>query len=509
MVPTLLRNHRETLRSRTPNQPARFQTRGDVQRGARPGLGLEGARRCRELAGQRREAGLEIGPRELRHRAGPADQFKNRVNRLFPRAGHSDDLLADDIQRRGDRAQRLDPAGPSGPRRDQGTDQLAGRRGQQEPPRCDTSPMARSPDSLEATGYSARQPDLDRHVGGADVHAELQAGARHDGTNRARLQPRFDRASPLRVERGVMRGDDEFRAVGRTGRAGRDGCRRSYSIGCLTAGGMGCGIVSVPGRHNRPYKRSSGCCESKVMSDLLGECPGIREDDGGAVGTHDLAQPSQQASIAESAVGRLAGLDQGFDADLKRRRTRGQGGLDDATAPRRPDQEPRGRLIGPAGRRQADPAGIARRLRGDSLERDGQIGTPFRRREGMNLVDDQVLDGAPVGLPGLLAQEQREALGRRDEYVGRIVPELPPIVGRGIAGPHADPDRTGAGFQPIADPRQRLGQVALDVVIEAAKGRDVNTPEPRRQRPRLSRPKEPVENGQECGQRLPGPGRRD
>src|SRR5262249_40416052 len=79
--------------------------------------GLDRAGRRRQFPGQEGQAGVEVGPRQLGHRAGLVDQREGRADRLFPRARHADELLANDVQRRGGGPQRLDPARPPRPRR--------------------------------------------------------------------------------------------------------------------------------------------------------------------------------------------------------------------------------------------------------------------------------------------------------------------------------------------------------------------------------------------------------
>ena len=128
---------------RTPNQPSRRQIRGDVQRGAAPGSGSKapaGAARSPARNARQASKSARVSPA-----IGPALRISSndRVDRLLPGAGHPDELLADDIQRRRDRPQRLDPAGPSGPRRDRRADQLGGRRRQQQPARRRPPAMAR------------------------------------------------------------------------------------------------------------------------------------------------------------------------------------------------------------------------------------------------------------------------------------------------------------------------------------------------------------------------------
>ena len=164
---------------------------------------------------------------------------------------------------------------------------------------------------------------------------------------------------------------------------------------------------------------------------------------------------------------------------------------------------------GAAGRRQPDAAGVAPGLRREPLERDGQVGPALGRHQGVDLVDDQVLDGLPVRPPGLLAQQQREALGRGDQQVRRVVAELAALVGRGVPGPHADADRAGVQLEPAGDPLQRRGEVPLDVVAEAPQGRDVDAAQAGAERPGLVLAEEPVEDRQERGEGLAGPRRRD
>ncbi len=85
----------------------------------------------------------------------------------------------------------------------------------------------------------------------------------------------------------------------------------------------------------------------------------------------------------------------------------------------------------------------------------------------MNLVDDQVADALPVSVPARLAEHQREALGRRDQEVGRGIAELAPVVRRGVAGADADGDRAAVEAQRLANGVEGFGQVPLDVVAEA------------------------------------------
>ena len=115
-------------------------------------------------------------------------------------------------------------------------------------------------------------------------------------------------------------------------------------------------------------------------------------------------------------------------------------------------------LGGPAGRREPDAARVPARQRREPLERDGQVGPALGRHERVDLVDDHVLDRLPVAGPARLAEQERQALGGRDQEVGRLVAELAAGVGRGVPGPHADAHRAcpraraAAGCPPAGSP---------------------------------------------------------
>jgi hypothetical protein len=113
----------------------------------------------------------------------------------------------------------------------------------------------------------------------------------------------------------------------------------------------------------------------------------------------------------------------------------------------------------------------------------------------VNLVDDHGLDPAER-LAGLRGQHQEERLRRRDQDVGRLLEQLPPLLLGRVARAHAD---TEVGF----DPRERTAQVPLDVVVERLQRRDVEQAQAR-----AWRPVEPVDPVQEGGERLAGARRR-
>src|SRR5687768_6829356 len=94
------------------------------------------------------------------------------------------------------------------------------------------------------------------------------------------------------------------------------------------------------------------------------------------------------------------------------------------------------------------------------------MGTTFRAGDRVDLVDDDVLD-APEDLPGLAGQEEVQALGRRDEDVGRAAGDLAAILGGGVARAAGDADAWRRFAKPLcreADAGQWRTEVPLDVV---------------------------------------------
>ena len=103
------------------------------------------------------------------------------------------------------------------------------------------------------------------------------------------------------------------------------------------------------------------------------------------------------------------------------------------------------------------------------------MGSALGGRDGVHLVDDHRLD-AREELPRARREHQVQALGRRDEDVGRRTQHAPALVRRRVARAHGDAgsgevDARGGRRRP--DAREGRAQVALDVVVERLEGRDV------------------------------------
>ena len=122
----------------------------------------------------------------------------------------------------------------------------------------------------------------------------------------------------------------------------------------------------------------------EVVGELLGERPGCwRRRPWSGWPSDRLAEPAEQPAIGQAAMRapRPASISDSTSSSSGGVPV-GQGGLDHPAGPRRADQEPRDRLGGAAGRRQADAARVAARPGREPFERDGEVGPALRRARG-------------------------------------------------------------------------------------------------------------------------------
>ena len=136
-------------------------------------------------------------------------------------------------------------------------------------------------------------------------------------------------------------------------------------------------------------------------------------------------------------------------------------GIDDLDVPARPDAAEE-RAIASSGRWVADSPIRCIGLRAGSrsalqaLQAEREVGPALGAGDGVDLVDDHVLDAAE-DLARLAGQEEVQALGRRDQDVRRVLREVAAGVGRGVAGTDADGDVRRLFAQPLggqSDPGQ-------------------------------------------------------
>jgi hypothetical protein len=130
-----------------------------------------------------------------------------------------------------------------------------------------------------------------------------------------------------------------------------------------------------------------------------------------------------------------------------------------------------------------------------ALQAEREMRAPLAPRDRMDLVDDDVLDAAQ-DVACLAGQEQVEALGGRDQDVGRAPDEVPSILRGRIARPAGDRDRRDRETEPLggqSDAGERGAEVPLDVVRQGLEWRDVEDSDPGARGPsRLRTPSPPV-----------------
>ena len=248
---------------------------------------------------------------------------------------------------------------------------------------------------------------------------------------------------------------------------------------------------------------------------LLGQPPGVGEDDGRAVRLDQVGD----ALLDVRPDGRTACVAGGGPADLVGGRAElGQVGdgddhleLDGLARGRLHDddvagaaQEP-GHLVDRAdGRREPDPAGGALEQGVEAFQGQREMGAALGAGDGVNLVDDDGVDAAQR-LAGLGGQQEEQRLRRGDEHVGRLARELAALVGGGVTGADGDADVGRFEAEPLGglpDAGERSAEVALDVDGEGLERGDVEDATPVERVVGRRTGGDPVEGPEEGGQRL-------
>ena len=265
----------------------------------------------------------------------------------------------------------------------------------------------------------------------------------------------------------------------------------------------------------------------------LGQAAGVHEEDRGAVRAHELEETRVDGGPDRAApAGRWPGprgsrrprldgfpeaghvLDRHLDPQVEGLL---RAGVDDRHRPRLPlaqalaAAEVAGHLLErPLGRREADPL---ERPAGDllePLEGQGEVRSPLRPHERVDLVHDHRVDRLQER-PRPRGEDEEERLRRRDEDVGRA-PEHPrALLGRGVAGADGhlgEVHRLAAAAGHPGDAGDRRPQVALDVHGEGLERRDVDDAAAL-ELPGDRREHQAVDRGQERRERLARARRRE
>ena len=246
----------------------------------------------------------------------------------------------------------------------------------------------------------------------------------------------------------------------------------------------------------------------QTQREPLGGAAVVDEDDRRAVLAHEREQlgidrgpdrlarrllPGERVEVGVALLRLDHALDRHVDLQVERL---ARAGVDDRAGALRADEEAPDLLERVLRRGEPDPLHVMLGLRREPLEREREMRAALGLRDGVDLVDDHLLDLAE-DLPCLAREHQVERLGRGDEDVGRVAHHVAPLLLRRVPGADADPYFG-------ADPAQRRAQVLLHVVGERLERRDVD--QARAPGARLG--DEPVERPQERRQRLARSGRR-
>ena len=382
--------------------------------------------------------------RQRGERRGPADERREVVDRPRLQRHHRDDLLGEHVQRVARVAHRLDRAGrhPLGDHRAR----RRGRRGTWGRPRRGTP---RRPGARPGRPAAARRPrrrrlDLHDQVDRAHVDAQLEARRGDDAGQPPGLELLLDERPLLAGHRAVVRPRDHRRARRRCRRpdcADRLGRRRAASAGrvVLPAGSLGRQLVEPRASAARPAAASWRTRSSSGApgSGRARRSSTVRPD------RRPLRGPAAEPTTSSSDVAGAALAERGHVLDRHHDRRPRSSWRSAAARPRtgRPPAEERRHLVERAdGRRQPDPLGRPRR----AARRAAPATAPGARRAwspATACTSSTITVSTPRSDSRAGRGEQQEQrLGRGDQDVGRRAGERPALVGRGVAGAHADRD---------------------------------------------------------------------
>ena len=421
-----------------------------------------------EAARQHLDHQVEVSPGQLPVGLGGAHRVVELVELPAPFDGHRQQHLGEHIERVGDRPGGLDVTVEHRPGQHRGHDEGMAVERVDPSPAGLSDAVAGASEALQGGGHGRRRLDQHHLVDAADVDAELERVGRHDGAQRARLEPVLDHRADLARQRAVV------------------------GVGEL----VGLGLVEEAG-------------------DLLDDPLAVAEDQRRAVAAHHPLE--LRGELGPQGLGVTAGAGLGDrKRDLELEALGGGGG--DGLHPAWPEHRAVGGLLhdrpadpardlveGLDRRRQRDPLELARQRR-QPLDRGHQVHAALAVDHRVDLVEDHRAQPAQHRTAARRGEQDVEALRGGDQDLGRALRDRPPLRLRGVAGPREDADggRDQARGGPLpAQPGERLEQVAADVVAERAQRGDVENAD-LAARPGLA--EQPVDRPQEGGEGLAAAG---
>ncbi len=421
----------------------------------------------RVAAGEHVEHVLELLARQLREGVGAADELVQVVDGDLVLGADGHHLLCQHVERVAGDRRLLDRPLTHRLGDDRGLQQVGAELREDTALRDGVEIVPGPPHPLQAAGDGLRALDLHDEVDSAHVDAELEARSRDEARDPAGLQELLDLDALLAGQRPVVRPRDLL--LRQLVQPSREPLGEPAVVDENDRRAVLPHEVEERRVDRRPDRAGgrlvAGCHLDTVGQDRLRE-PEVRAELAHVLERDDHLEVER---LARAGVHELDGTAAGDEAaDLLERSLRG---------------------------READPLKRAVRHTSEPLQRHGEMGAALGAGDSVHLVEDDGLD-PPQHLPGLRGEEEIERLGCRDQDVGRRAHHLAALALVGVAGAHTDRESR-------AEARERRPQVALDVVVERLQGRDIEEPQP------LAGTRvEPVDAGEEGGERLARAGRR-
>ncbi len=356
---------------------------------------------------------VELLPGQVGERGRPADQLEEVSGAPLLCGGFGDDLLSGDVERQSGELDAVQSTGTYGGEERRALDQLVASQWIEPPLRGAGPAVVRPSHALEERGDAAGGADLADELDGTDVDAQLERRRRDQRLQVTGAQAGLDPMPPFFRQAAVVRGDD---------------------------------VVTEALRQE--------------MREAFGEPSGVDEDERGAVLLDELGD-------AVEDVGHLLGGGDGFELAVGQLERQVEVALvarvDDGRQRTITDEQARDSFDGTLGRREPDPG---RAFVADGLqpfECDGEVGAALIASDGVDLVDDDGLDGVEPLTAFRARHEEVERFGGGDYEVRRLAQHRGALRARRVTGADRDAQVRG-GEAELGSDVGDLGEGSLQVL---------------------------------------------
>ncbi len=356
---------------------------------------------------------VELVARHLGVGRGAPQEREEIVGAPLLRAHLGDDLLRGDVEREVGELDRVETPGPHRGEERGALDQLVARE-RVEPSLGRAGAAVVGPaHPLQERGDAAGRADLAHELDRPDVDAELERRGGDQRPQVAGAQAGLHPVAAFLRQAAVVRGDD---------------------------------VVAEAG--------------AELVREPFGEPPGVDEHEGGAVlsdergdAVEDVAHLLGRRDRLELAVGEL---EREVEVALV-------AGVDDHRQLAIADEQPADGLDRPLRGREPDPVrtGVAQRL--EPFEGEGEVRAALVARDGVDLVDDDRLDGAQRLTTLRAGDEEVERLGGGDDEARRLAHHRGALRAGGVAGAHRDA-HAGCVEPELGGDLGDLGERSLEVL---------------------------------------------